>query len=300
MDSAAIQVYDAPQPAYLRGTNVRHGGAGTAMELFTGWYIQHFPLGLHALHLAGVKPEPIPQPFFQKPADYPTVQVDGVAHHHVRPPAVLFRKAGSSAMSIFLDVWHYQDLTYNYRVSDAEGRAAMQGEWPAKSIQRLTLPAEAASGAYRLTLEAFDPNTGWKSQGSQWVSGQMRVPVTGHDVPEVLVFDRAAEGTTIGGAVYEAQYWFKVPQGLDTFWMRFKDTGSKIWNPDGEVVWDSWQLAEGSAPPITAKVPVPAEHAGKLWRVTRVGGSLDFAVDPAIPPYFSASKAKWFNPEDSR
>jgi hypothetical protein len=61
------------------------------------------------------------------------------------------------------------------------------------------------------------------------------------------------------------------------------------------VAWDAWRdRAEGER---RALVTVPAEQSGKLWRITRPGVQTGFVVDPRIPPYFSITRGKWFNPE---
>lgn len=295
MDSANIQVFDGDEPEYLRGSNLRHGGVGTALELFTGWYIQHFPLGLHALEHAGERPEPVPQPFFQRQADYETVTVEGADYHLMRPPRIVFRKEHDQAIPVFLDTWTYrEDFVFDYSVTGPDGQSALSGKWESSSIQRVDLPAELPRGQYGLDLEALDPNTGWKAPASQFVPGATRVPVTPHDVPEVVVFESTEEGTPVGSSLFETQYWFLVPEFVESFWIEFRGAGAKIWNPDGEVIWDAWR--DGTDMP-RATVEVSPEHAGKLWRVTRPGVQQGFTVDPQIPPYFSASRRKWFQPE---
>ncbi len=64
-----------------------------------------------------------------------------------------------------------------------------------------------------------------------------------------------------------------------------------VWNPDGERAWEHSYSLEDKPPHATLSVPEGMD--GRLWRAT--GG--DFVIDPRIPPDFSVSRAKWFNPE---
>lgn len=130
------------------------------------------------------------------------------------------------------------------------------------------------------------------------VSGdfQLFLPMAMPDVPEVIEFDITDEGVaTRGGAL---GYWFKVPEGVREFWIRYDTpTGGRrplqrasVWNPDGERAWD--RSFHNDDLPVEALVTVPEGQDGKLWRAT---GS-NFEIDPQIPPYFSVSRTKWFDP----
>lgn len=299
MDSAAIQVFDGPEPEYLRGSSIRSGGAGTALELFTGWYLQHFPYGLYAIEQAGGgMPDPIPNPFFQRPVAYPTVEVDGKEFSVVTPPRVLFKRTANTDMPIIFDTWRYQkDLVYDYTVAPIGGNPALEGQWTADGVLRMDLPAEAPIGVYEIDRSGLDPFTGWRALQHQFVSGLVQVPATPHDVPEVLAFERTEEGTVVGPSLYESQYWFLVPDSVEQFEITFVGNGGRIWNADGNIVWSAWHVAADGGDVNRAVVPVPPDQRGRLWRITHGGANAGFTVDPAIPPYFSVSRAKWFNPE---
>ena len=76
-----------------------------------------------------------------------------------------------------------------------------------------------------------------------------------------------------------------------------------IWNPAGERVWVEHAAGENGMtkvrgiPVRRVTIPVPPDDAGKLWRISRPGWNFGFVMDPAIPPYLSVSRSKWFNPE---
>lgn len=299
MDSAAIQVFDGPEPEYLRGSNVRHGGSGTALELFTGWYIQHFPYGLHALASAGGNVEPIPEPFFQRPTDYEKVTVDGVAYARVRQPDVLILHRGTAGFPIFFDTWDYRHkIPYNYTVTPVGGESLLSGQWIAEEIDRVDFPAGAPEGVYRLELEGLTKLGGDPGLYNQFAPGLVRVPATPHNVPEVMVFQTSPDGTRIGPSVYEAQYWFLVPEGVESFWVQSVGSG-KVWDPDGNVVWSKWDATAEGDKSGRAAIAVDPAHRGKLWRVTCAGACPGFTIDPVIPPFFSVSRAKWFDPRES-
>lgn len=140
------------------------------------------------------------------------------------------------------------------------------------------------SGTYRINL-----------------AGDLRMffPLADRDVPEVMHFAPSAEGIEVPAT--PLGFWFMVPEGVESFWVRFTDRGggrhpvvrASVWNPDGERVWDrSYAREDAPLDPVTINVP-PGQD-GKIWRIT--GGR--FTLDPAIPPYFALSRAKWFNPSE--
>jgi hypothetical protein len=124
-------------------------------------------------------------------------------------------------------------------------------------------------------------------------------PVTKPGVPEVLRFDPSSEGTPV--QVGRLGYWFLVPNGVEKFWIAFTGRPAprqhvnrvSVWDPDGRRVWDRSYHGD---PPERVEITVPPDQDGKVWRAT--GGS--FIIDPEIPPYFSLSRAKWFNPQKIR
>ena len=132
------------------------------------------------------------------------------------------------------------------------------------------------------------------------VSGdfQLFMPLAMPDVPEVLEYDVTDKGiATRGGAL---GYWFKVPEGVREFWVRYSTPvggrrpvqRASVWNPMGERVWD--RSFHNDDLPVEAIVTVPEGQDGKLWRVT----GAYFEIDPQIPPYFSVSRTKWFDPNE--
>ncbi len=143
------------------------------------------------------------------------------------------------------------------------------------------------SGSIRLQPEIPDRTV--YRRAARWY-----LPLTVYDIPEVVSFRHGENGTrtqTSGQG-----YWFFVPEGTTEFWIEF-DSGLRlsVWNPSGERVWDR-SVSRGEwdeSPPARATVAVPEGQSGKLWRAT--GGN--FTIDPQIPPYFSVSRMKWFNPD---
>jgi len=144
------------------------------------------------------------------------------------------------------------------------------------------------SGSIRLDPEITDTTRYRRS--ARWY-----LPLTVYDIPEVVRFQGDENG--IRTQTSAQGYWFMVPEGTTGFWIRFEN-GQRlsVWNPDGERAWDrslsrtEWETAA----PGRVRITVPEGQAGKLWRAT--GGS--FTIDPQIPPYFSVSRMKWFNPEE--
>ncbi len=119
-------------------------------------------------------------------------------------------------------------------------------------------------------------------------------------MPEVIRFRPSEAGTSVRAPTLG--YWSYVTEGVNEFWIDFTDRPRageyakrvSVWNPDGERAWDhSYSLEDDPPTPPRATLSVPEGMDGRLWRVT--GG--DFVIDPKIPPYFSVSRAKWFNPE---
>jgi len=121
-----------------------------------------------------------------------------------------------------------------------------------------------------------------------------RMPSTPPEISEVMVFPSSPDGTKVGSSLFATQYWFFVPPDTQEFWIQLAGGAGKIWNPAGEVAWDAWKQDASQAKKAT--VPVPPEFRGKLWRVTAPGVQMGMVFDPQIPPCFSATRKKWFNP----
>ena len=131
--------------------------------------------------------------------------------------------------------------------------------------------------------------------------GRLYLPIARHDIPEVIRFMPSEGGISVRAP--RLGYWFHVPEGVQEFWIDFTVRPTpggyvnrvSVWNPDGELAWDRSYYLEDDAPtPPRATITVPEGMDGRLWRAT--GG--DFPIDPRIPPYFSLSRGKWFNPEE--
>lgn len=131
------------------------------------------------------------------------------------------------------------------------------------------------------------------------LSGDLRLflPLTMPDVPEVLHFPTTDLGSmTSGGSM---GYWFYVPEGTSQFTVRYETPGGAwpvhrgtAWNPLGERAWD--RSFHNDDMPVEATIPVPPGQDGQLWRAT--GGNV--IVGDTVPPFFSLSRTKWFNPEE--
>ncbi|TVS20653.1 MAG: hypothetical protein EA424_02895 [Planctomycetaceae bacterium] len=296
LDWAKMGIYDGGLE-YARGALVQ---GGTARGIFTGYYIRQFPLALGALERAGHRPDPIPNPFYVQGA---TVPGDD-DFHEFRMPEVLLRINGGGAVPLMLGSREDVDESaYAYELVGPDGRRRLSGRWPSGEdrlslwVKTIEMPADAPEGIYRLILTGRVPLPSDAAQRSQIRRrhGHVLMPTAPPDVPEVMVFPRTENGTQVASGGPEIQYWFMVPRGVDEFWIDFSGAGSglnrvSVWNPGGQRVWD--RSYSGDAP-ARARIAVPPGDAGRLWRAT--GGR--FVVDPQIPPYFSVSRAKWFDPE---
>ncbi len=211
----------------------------------------------------------------------PTVYV---RHQATNPLQVMFDARGQGHSSF--------ECRFHYAITGPQN-FQLEGEGVAPE----TLEVEAKPGQYRIEVggrvpipEAIDDRSWLIRRVGSWY-----FPLTPWDVPEVIHFEPEATGTPVRTTAQG--YWFFVPEGVTEFWVEFGGgLRLSVWNPDGERVWDrSMTRSEWTeAAPERAIIAVPAEQSGKLWRAT--GSS--FTIDPQIPPYFSASRLKWFNPED--
>ncbi len=130
---------------------------------------------------------------------------------------------------------------------------------------------------------------------------QLFLPLTMPDVPEVLHFEAGPNGRATRGGLMG--YWFLVPEGTREFTVRYETPGGAwpvhrgtVWNPNGERAWD--QSFHNADMPVEVTITVAEGQDGQLWRAT--GGNV--VVDTNLPPWFSLSRVKWFEPgqlEDS-
>jgi hypothetical protein len=228
---------------------------------------------------------------------FESVERGGVTSAVIRPPAVLFKKTAPEPLRFVLDTWDRKDLEYTYRVTGPGGAIAAEGAWPTKAAQVAVL--EGAPGLYRLSVEGLHPNR------THTGAGTLMIPLTPPDVPEVMAFERDEQGTHVGMGIFESQYWFQPPSGLTNFWVEFHHPApmDSIWDPTGQRVWVEHAAGEEGnrkvhgIPIRRVTLRIPADQAGRPWRITRPGWNFGFVMDPAIPPYFSVSRKKWFHPE---
>lgn len=247
-------------------------------------------------------PEPIHDPIFL----FGEAIGENPSAFDFRLPTIFLRKEPGTSPTLFLDtphrgrhretsVWPQKPhAPYRYHLQHRDSPASLQGDWRAPT--RFSLPADAPAGVYRLVLTGrivYANATESRAQVHRDY-GQVYVPVSNEQQPEVLTFPAHPQ---MGGTAVDARvvgYWFLVPEGSESFWIDFEDdrTGRvAVWRPDGSLAWDR-SYADGSPPRVEIGV-LPGQD-GRLWRAT--GGR--FVLDPRIPPYFSIHRAKWFNPED--
>ena len=309
LDMLKLYVYEG-DVEYLRGTKppIFHGRVPFGCTL--GW--GGLGAALAALERAGHRPEPVHGPFLLSGSRIPGDE----GFYTFRLPPIHLRKQGPAAVPLFLDaagrsrdgVWPEPPCgPYAYEITGPSDTAPMQGTWRAPEVVKL--PAGAPNGVYRLDITGRLPYPDHEHLLRHWGNdlgsarsrferrhNSISFPVGKPDTPEVMVFPCAAGGTNVDAP--GQGFWFAVPAGVREFWIEFRRTGAgrapvnrvSVWDPDGRRAWD--RSYSGPAPP-RATIAVPTEHAGKLWRAT--GG--DFVIDPQIPPYFSVSRTKWFNPE---
>ncbi len=295
LDWVKMGIYDG-ELEYARGALVQ---GGTARGIFTGYYIRQFPLALGAFERAGYRPDPVPNPFYVQGETVP----GNDDFHEFRMPEVLLHMRGGRAVPLMLGSHEdVHDQAYAYQLVGPDGRRHLEGRWPPGRdrpslwMETIELPAGQPEGIYRLSLTGRVPLPDNAAQRSQIRRrhGRVLMPTAPPDVPEVMVFPRTESGTQVASGGPEIQYWFMVPPGVEEFWIDFSRAGGglnrvSVWNPSGVRVWD--RSYSGDAP-ARARIEVSPADSGRLWRAT--GGR--FLIDPQIPPYFSVSRAKWFNP----
>lgn len=292
LDLVRFQVYDG-EVAYARGTTSQ---AGTARGIFTGYYIRQFPQALWAFEQAGQRPEPIPNPIFLM-ADQ--VEAEAPDTYAFALPPVFVRQAADHPLHLSFEAHSRDDEQhYDYAIPEAE----LSGQWRLGQPHLLQLPATPESRVLRVQLSGQVPLSGNDSDRSRTMRrhGMVVMPLADPGTPEVMEFPRTEQGTPVRPMRGEMQAWFQVPDDLSEFQVTFNiGTGNvnrlTVWNPAGERAWDHHYYHLDRQPDMQVTIQVPPEHAGKLWRIT--GGP--FVLDPAIPPYISISRAKWFNPEDT-
>lgn len=294
LDWARRGVYDG-NVDYGRGSLVQ---PSIARQTFTGYYIRQFPLALAAFEAAGGRPDPIPNPFFLRGENLSTSHT----LFHFELPVVIVRKAESRAVSLVLASEAFdKEGEYYCQVSGPAGQPFLDRVWPPDATNHyLHLPQDAAAGDYRVVLGGQVPaksEANFKHVGAKY--GEIALPVAEPEVPEVVLFPRTEAGTVVSGGGFGVQFWFYVPEGVREFWIEFDGTQSdfnrvSVWNADRQRVWDhSYTKEPADRLPERVTIVVPPGQDGRVWGAS--GGR--FLIDSTIPPYFSTSRVKWFNPE---
>lgn len=296
LDRARMDLFEG-EPDYYLGRLTWRQPSG-----FTSWYLHYFPYAMAVIDAAGGLPSPVPTAFAQAPGHVQSVTVDGQRTFEVRPPEIFFQKPDDQEAGLFFRAMIIGEVLghYDYFIENSEGAEVLSGRWTLPETSEVKLPAELPGGTYRLRLEGLLP------RGN--VRGFLYLPLVHRDLPEVFVFESSEEGTAVPAAFGHAQYWFRVPGNVEEFWVEFPIPEGEIgrfsiWSPDEERAWDlSFHEAHYDGPrPARAVVPVSSEHAGQLWRITypqTLGDDRGFLLDPQIPPIFSGSKEKWFDPSN--
>jgi len=283
LDAAQTSVYEG-EIEYFRGTDgtVGHGylPMGNA-----GWNAPF--MALAAIHGQKNLPDPVPAPFIISGDQVPG---SGEEVYQFELPTVYVRKDNPKPVNFYLDARSRRNEIYNYAFTQTAGKVLIEGEW--KPPVKVDIAADQPDGTYEVKL------SGRISVGEEDDMERLRrrvgfvfFPLTEPEVPEVIAFPKGPDGTETraGGQ----GYWFTVPKGTKEFWVRYGGRVTdrfSVWNPDGQRVHDGYPVAEEST---NINVKIEPGQDGKLWRVT--GGS--FIIDPQIPPYFSVTRTKWFDPE---
>ncbi len=172
------------------------------------------------------------------------------------------------------------EQSFEYSITGPEGfRLEDEGKTPE------TIEVAGARGVYRVEARGDIRN--------------LYLPLARYDIPEVIEFRTSEAGTRVTAP--RMGYWFYVPEGVEEFWIDFTDgprprdyvARVSVWAPDGKRMWDrSYSVEDDPPTPPRVTISVPPGMDGTLWRAT--GGN--FTIDPKIPPYFSLSGNKWFDP----
>ncbi len=287
-------IYDG-ELEYGRGSLVQ---TSTARGIVTGYYMNQFPLALAALESSDYSPVAISDPFHVWGE---TVADEDADIYHFRLPEVIIRKDGDVVVPVSLAhryAARTEGVSYIYEIFSPDGEEYLAGEWPIDNqLRRVEIPADAPNGNYTIIYSGRLPLSQDSAQRSRTIRthGSVRLPATPPNVPEVLVFPVTTDGIQVASARPELQYFFKVPKDVSEFWIEFTDSSGEfsrvsVWNPDGERAWDKSYTSER---PGRITIPVPVDQRGRIWGAS---GSA-FVIDPRVPPFFSQTRGKWFDPE---
>lgn len=295
LDYARRMIYDGDLE-YGRGSLVQ---GSTSRGIVTGYYMNQFPLALAALESSEYVPTPIPEPFLINGA---MVEGGDPDVYQFQTPPVIIRKDRDAMIPVSL-AHRYSgrgDGLFNaYSVVDPAGNEILVGDWPLDNLlRRVEIPAEAPDGNYTIQYSGKIPLPSAPEQRARVIRNQglIRLPATPPDVPEVMLFPSSEEGTQVAAGRPEIQYFFLVPEHVSEFWIEFTGTSGdlsrvSVWDADGQRVWDQSYVSER---PERVVIPVPADQAGRVWGAS----GATFLLDPRIPPYFSQTRGKWFDPRE--
>lgn len=287
------------EPSYYRGHHIREAGWGNTPH-FTGWYLQQFPFALAVLEAAEEVPAPLPTRFVQGVSEV-TSSDEGYVMHQ---PKMAFRKIGEKPVQVDLTAEADRSGDGHYRLLGPARQVVQEGTWDLAEGRQLSVSADAAEGTYWLEVELHLSSR--PSQHNYRRHTGLRIPVTPAGTPEVLL----PEDASLGWAVWTSQYWFRMPEDVETFEAAFDVRGDhrevrrmSIWDGDGELAWDHNQTTYDLEPRehvvVEAAVDVPADQRGVLWRVTLPGRNGGFRFHGDIRPVFAVSSDRWFDPDQA-
>jgi hypothetical protein len=280
MDLALWSIYDRDEPWYFRGFYTQE--RTNRHKNFLSWFQLWSPEIIGMYNRAGGRPEhPIPPAFDQRLTSAARI-------------ALYKEPARELALRLTMQSPNWSGQAADERprgrfsITGPNGRIMMDGDRGG----RMTIPAEAPPGVYVVDVG----------------NATLRLPISEPGTREVLL--PGADGRVESGQDF-VQHWFRVPEGVDSFWIEFDNTpfGNAavrqiiVWNADGEEAWAHRERAidyDRNRRVIRADVRVPAGQAGRLWRVTLPGlRVMPFRLGPQIPRILAHDPTRWFDPEAS-
>ncbi len=289
VDEAREATYDG-LPAYNVGMRVRGVNRGAAPQ-YTGYFLQHLPLALHALAKGGPV-EAEHNRFFQ----LPTAGDAGVVWEF---PRVKLRKQGALPLSFKLPVLKAIPGPWEVEVQGPGWQT--RKAWEPMAAMELEIPADAPEGEYEVAIRGKSA----QPFGAYWKTlPGVYFPLSPGGTPEVFALD--AKGW-VGPAYRSSRYAFRVPEGKRKleFRCRFVTERAKdctlvrvtLWNRAGKCVGRfQADRADLSAPEATFTVEVPETEVGEIWELVVTHPHAGVGFDKAIAPWVAAERGKWFQP----
>ncbi len=289
VDEASEGTYDG-LPAYYEGMRVRGVQRGAGPQ-YTGYYLQHLPLALHALAKGGPV-EPERNRFFQ----LPTAGGPGAGWEL---PRVKLRKSGALPLSFKLPMLKAVPGPWEVEVTGPGWQA--RREWAPEASLEMEIPADAPDGEYEVAIrgKSTQPLSAyWKTLPGVYF------PLSSRGTPEVFALD--AKGW-VGPAFQSSRYAFRVPEGKRqlSFRCRFVTARAKdcslvrvtLWNRSGKCVGRfQADRADHTAPEAAFTVEVPESEAGEIWELVVTHPHAGVGFDRAITPWVAAERGRWYQP----